>query len=57
MFRTKFTIGGIMPTILMPDKKIPSDWWDHYIFKADSIKALAEKIHVPIDALTKPSPT
>jgi len=53
VFRTKFSAGGIMPTILMPDKKIPPDWWDHYIFRADSIEALAAKIHVPIDALKK----
>ena len=32
-----------MPTILMPDKKIPPDWWDHYIFRADTLEALAEE--------------
>jgi 3-oxosteroid 1-dehydrogenase len=52
-FRQKFTVGGFMPTILMPDSKIPPDWWDHYVFKADSIQALAEKIHVPSEALRK----
>ena len=52
-FRTKFTAGGIMPTILMPDAKIPPDWWDHYIFRADTVEALAAKIHVPVDALKK----
>jgi 3-oxosteroid 1-dehydrogenase len=50
-FRAKFTAGGIMPTVAMPDSKIPADWWDHYIFKADSIAALAGKIKVPLDAL------
>jgi 3-oxosteroid 1-dehydrogenase len=40
-----------MPTILMPDKRIPPDWWDHYIFRADSVDALAAKIHVPADTL------
>jgi 3-oxosteroid 1-dehydrogenase len=50
-FRRKFTAGGFMPTVLMPDKKIPPDWWDHYVFRADSIAALAGKIHVPADAL------
>jgi 3-oxosteroid 1-dehydrogenase len=52
-FREKFTAGGIMPTILMPDSKIPVDWWDHYIFRADTVEALAAKIHVPVDALNK----
>lgn len=52
-FRQKFTAGGIMPTILMPDWRVPPDWWDHYIFRADSIDALAAKIHVPAVALRK----
>jgi 3-oxosteroid 1-dehydrogenase len=52
-FRNKFSAGGIMPTILMPDGKIPPDWWDHYIFRAKSIDALAEKIHVPAEQLKK----
>lgn len=50
-FRQKFTAGGIMPTILMPDRSIPPDWWDHYIFRADTLDALAAKIHVPAAAL------
>jgi 3-oxosteroid 1-dehydrogenase len=50
-FRTKFTAGGVMPTLLMSDEKIPPDWWDHYIFRADTLEALAKKIHVPVDAL------
>jgi 3-oxosteroid 1-dehydrogenase len=50
-FRTKFTAGGFLPTMIMPDWRIPADCWDHYIFKAESLDALAKKIHVPIDAL------
>lgn len=50
-FRSKFTSGGVMPTILMPDRKIPPDWWDHYIFRADTIAELARKIGVPAEAL------
>jgi 3-oxosteroid 1-dehydrogenase len=52
-FRAKFAAGGFMPTAVMPDRKIPPDWWDHYIFKADTIGALAGKIKVPVDALTR----
>jgi 3-oxosteroid 1-dehydrogenase len=51
-FRDKFSAGGLLPNIIMPDKKVPGDWWDHYVFRADSIAALADKIHVPRDALT-----
>jgi len=50
-FRSKFTAGGILPTILMPDRRIAPDWWDHYIFRADTVEALAAKIHVPAAAL------
>jgi 3-oxosteroid 1-dehydrogenase len=52
-FREKFTAGGIMPTPVLPDRRIPPDWWDHYIFKADTLEALAEKIQVPAQALAK----
>ncbi len=50
-FREKFTAGGFMPTLLMPDWRIPKDYWDHYIFKADSLEALAAKIHLPVAKL------
>lgn len=50
-FRARYTAGGFMPTLIMPDRKIPVDWWDHYIFKADSVEALAAKIEVPVDTL------
>jgi len=43
-FRYKFTAGGIMPTALMPDRKIPQAWWDHYIFRAPGLRELADKI-------------
>ncbi len=52
-FRKKWTAGGFLPSIIMPDWTIPVDWWDHYVFKADSVEALAAKIHVPVDALKK----
>ncbi len=52
-FRKKFTAGGVMPTLIMPDSKIPVDWWDHYIFRADTLDALAAKIHVPAEQLKK----
>lgn len=43
-FRHKFTAGGYMPSQIMPDEKISPDQWDHYIFKADTLEALAKKI-------------
>lgn len=50
-FRAKFTAGGFMPTLICPDWRIPADYWDHYIFKADSVEALAHKIHIPAERL------
>ena len=50
-FRKKFTAGGFLPTLLMSDRKIPQDYWDHYIFKANSIEVLAGKINVPVETL------
>lgn len=52
-FRSKFTAGGFMPTAIMPDWRIPPDFWDHYIFRADTVEALARKIHVPAEALAR----
>lgn len=53
LYRDKFTCGGFMPTAIMPDWRIPKDWWDHYIFKADTIEELARKIGVPPEALVE----
>jgi 3-oxosteroid 1-dehydrogenase len=50
-FREKFSAGGLLPTVLMADRNVPIDWWDHYVFRADTITALADKIGVPQDAL------
>ena len=33
-YRAKYTCGGIMPASVMPDKKIPPDWWDNYLYRA-----------------------
>lgn len=50
-FRYKFTAGGIMPTALMPDRKIPADWWDQYVFRAPTLRELAAKIDLDADKL------
>ncbi len=50
-FRAKFSAGGLMPTAHTPERRVPSDWWDHYVYKAESIAGLAAKIGIPADAL------
>jgi 3-oxosteroid 1-dehydrogenase len=45
-YRAKYSCGGIMPSPVTPDRKIPPDWWDNYLYRADSIEALAEKLGI-----------
>lgn len=45
-YREKYAAGVLFPTIMMPDSKIPSEWWDKYVFRANSIGELARKIEL-----------
>lgn len=44
--RYKYPIGSIWPSAVKPDRFITEDWWDNIIYRADTIKALAEKIDI-----------
>lgn len=50
-FREKYSAGGFMLKALLPDSKVPRHWWDHYIYRADSIEQLAAKIAIDAQAL------
>lgn len=52
-FRRKFSAGGLMPTVHTPERKVPADWWDHYVFRANTIEVLCHKIHLPVDAVKR----
>ncbi|WP_159978198.1 MULTISPECIES: FAD-dependent oxidoreductase [unclassified Novosphingobium] len=52
-FRRKFSAGGLMPTVHTAERKVPEDWWDHYVFRADTVEALAAKINLPVDAVAR----
>jgi 3-oxosteroid 1-dehydrogenase len=41
-----------MPLAAMSDKAVPSNWWDNYLYRADSIAALAEKIDLDPQVLS-----
>jgi 3-oxosteroid 1-dehydrogenase len=44
-FREKYALGGpILPSVVMPDRKIPASWWDAYIYRAATLADLARKI-------------
>lgn len=51
-YRAKYGCGGIMPAAAMPDRRLPPEWFDQYLYRADSIPALARKIDVDPEALT-----
>lgn len=50
-FRAKFSAGGLMPTVHTPEAKVPEDWWDHYVFRANTVEELCRKVGLPVDAV------
>lgn len=50
-FRKKYPLGGIMPAHVMPDKKLPPNWIDNVLYRAETLEGIASKIGVPSDAL------
>jgi 3-oxosteroid 1-dehydrogenase len=45
-FRRKYPIGPIMPSTMQPDSKLPKDWIDRVLYRADTLDQLAAKIGV-----------
>ena len=45
-YRKHYTAGGILPSSVVPDRKIPQDWWDEYLYRADTIEELAMKLEI-----------
>ena len=52
-FRQNYPLGGLLPAWVAPDKKLPQDWFDNFLYKAESIDALASKIGVPRETLVE----
>lgn len=52
-FRARYPCGPILPGFVMPDRRLPADWWDSYVFKATTLHALAEKMRIPADTLAE----
>lgn len=50
-YRARYPLGGLQPGWAMPDSRVPADWFDTFLYKADSLAALAGKIGVPGDTL------
>jgi 3-oxosteroid 1-dehydrogenase len=49
--RWRYPIGSLMPPVILPDWKVPGEWWDNVVYKAGSIEGLAGKIGVDPAAL------
>ena len=45
-FRFKYAMGPLMPGQIMPDRRIPKEWYDSVVWKADSLDEVAAKIDV-----------
>ncbi len=50
-FRRKYSCGPILPSFVMPDDRLPKDWWEGYLIRARSIGDLAAEIGIDGDVL------
>ncbi len=51
-FRRKYACGPILPNTIMADDSLPLDWWDSYLFRAETVGELAKKIGIDAEALS-----
>lgn len=52
-FRYKYPMGIFLPGQIEPDARLPKDWLDKVYYKADTLEALAAKIHVDVKGLAQ----
>ncbi|MCB1616860.1 MAG: FAD-binding protein [Pseudomonadales bacterium] len=52
-FRQQFAIGHVLPSGMMPDKKVPEAYWDNYLYKADTLEALCKKTGIDVERATQ----
>jgi 3-oxosteroid 1-dehydrogenase len=50
-YRRKYSCGGLPPSLVMPDRRVPKPWWDRYLYRAETVRSLAAKIGIPPPAL------
>jgi 3-oxosteroid 1-dehydrogenase len=44
--RRNYLCGGMLPGRIEPDDRLPLEWWDTYVFRAETLAGLARKIGV-----------
>jgi 3-oxosteroid 1-dehydrogenase len=50
-YRQNYPLGALMPGRAVPDSRLPSNWIDNVLYRADTLEALAKKVGIPADAL------
>lgn len=50
-YRHNYPVSNIMPGWASSDKKLPPEFWDNVIYRADTVEELARKIEVDPEAL------
>lgn len=50
-FRRKYPMGPLMPGSVMPDRKIPEDWFGNFLWRAGTLDELAGLINVDAEGL------
>ena len=52
-YRYKYNVSNLMPGWASPDRKVPPEYWDNVLYRADTIEELARKIEVAPDILVQ----
>ena len=50
-FRRNYALGSLLPAQMVPDSKLPPEWLDNLLYRADTLAGLAAKLALPADAL------
>ena len=50
-FRRNYALGSMLPAQMVPDSKLPPEWLDNLLYRADTLAGLAAKLALPADAL------
>ena len=49
--RRRYPIGALLPSVFWPDWRLPREWLDNVIYRADTLAALAGKIELDANVL------
>lgn len=52
-YRRNYPLGPLLPGNAVPDGRLPGDWLDQVLIRADTIAELASRIDVPVEELER----